>query len=88
MLASIALPLLFLGSGALALGSLIGAWRTWGGQWRAIQAQLAALDEARPYRAQVTLIEMRAVLPVARRSVFRPQGATRLRPRPAQRAAA
>jgi hypothetical protein len=88
MLASVVLPALFAATGSFALGALALTWRTYGGQIRAIRAQIAALDDQREFTVRLAITETREYLPVARRSTVRVPAVPQRRPRLAGRAAA
>ncbi len=92
MIASLALPALFLISGFFALGVLAMSWQTYAGQMLAIRHELGKIEIDRAFPVRITAVDVREPgRPVGHRPVRRIQPAASgpaARVQPALRAAA
>lgn len=75
--ASILLPALFMGSGALGLTVLVQSWRTYGGAFRRLQRELADCGDSQAVTVTLARYEVRVLcggttaLPAIRRPALR-----------------
>jgi len=83
MLVHLTLPLLFVGSAAMAMTALVMTWRTYGRELARLRAELAACPDLREFEGRVATTRVREFTSGVRREAIRTRGG----PGPARRAA-